>query len=317
FERVTLALIIVQKIIDEIVVTLTVFSFVTKYLTAPTARRRLRRARTYVVSSRIPDQIHHLHRLVSIFDESCLRNLRVDRNAFGRLCYMFQYSVIKLYNVLLARPTPITDECVDSRWKWFKGCLGALDGTFINVHVPEEEKGRCRSRKGHVAVNVLGVCNPNMQFIYMLFGWEGSAADSRILRDAVHRPGGLRIPSGNYYLCDNGYANAEGFLTPYRGVRYHLRDWDTGVQDHRTIRRSHSFYSIKVQTRIILVCCLLHNFLRQEMPEDRLEDELPNVGVEETENDGEIVWNIEPNPTWSNWRDTLATSMYNEWRSHR
>ncbi|KAL0435116.1 UNVERIFIED_CONTAM: hypothetical protein Sradi_0219500 [Sesamum radiatum] len=56
----------------------------------------------------------------------------------------------------------------------------------------------------------------------------GSAADSRILRDVVHREGGLRVPAENYYLCDNGYANAEGFLTPYKGVHYHLREWDRG-----------------------------------------------------------------------------------------
>ena len=31
---------------------------------------------------------------------------------------------------------------------------------------------------------------------------------------------------GTYYLCDAGYANAEGFLTPYRGQRYHLNDWN-------------------------------------------------------------------------------------------
>ena len=30
-----------------------------------------------------------------------------------------------------------------------------------------------------------------------------------------------------YYLCDAGYPNGEGFLTPYRGQRYHLSDWGT------------------------------------------------------------------------------------------
>lgn len=29
---------------------------------------------------------------------------------------------------------------------------------------------------------------------------------------------------GTYYLCDAGYTNGEGFLTPYRGQRYHLND---------------------------------------------------------------------------------------------
>ena len=28
-----------------------------------------------------------------------------------------------------------------------------------------------------------------------------------------------------YYLCDAGYSNAEEFLAPYRGQRYHLQEW--------------------------------------------------------------------------------------------
>ncbi|KAL4018094.1 hypothetical protein IC575_021684 [Cucumis melo] len=28
-----------------------------------------------------------------------------------------------------------------------------------------------------------------------------------------------------YYLCDAGYPNAEGFLAPYRGQRYHFQEW--------------------------------------------------------------------------------------------
>ncbi|KAL0462393.1 UNVERIFIED_CONTAM: hypothetical protein Slati_0126900 [Sesamum latifolium] len=104
-------------------------------------------------------------------------------------------SVCKLYETFFARPVPIGADCVDSRWRWFKGCLGALDGTYIDVRVPDEDKGRFRTRKGHISVNVLGVCNMNMQFIYVLTGWEGSAADSRVLHDAVTRPGGLRVPT--------------------------------------------------------------------------------------------------------------------------
>ncbi|KAL0294447.1 UNVERIFIED_CONTAM: hypothetical protein Sradi_6887400 [Sesamum radiatum] len=120
-----------------------------------------------------------------------------------------------MHKVLLAKPTPIPDDCSDPRWKWFKGCLGALDGTFIDVRVPEHQKGRYRTHKGDIAVNVLGVCNPNMQFIFVLSGWEGSAATVEF---CVMRLIDLTdcVPTGNYYLCDNGYANADGFLTPYR-----------------------------------------------------------------------------------------------------
>ncbi|KAL2226715.1 UNVERIFIED_CONTAM: hypothetical protein Sindi_2030200 [Sesamum indicum] len=414
FERVTLGLIIVQEIIDELVIPMTIFSYITKYLARGNPNRRVWGPTRYVMNTRIPHQIRHLHRLVSVSDVSCLRNLRMDRNAFGRPCYMLQYSggvtptkhlsipeqvaiflsivshhkknsvvkhdfirsgrtihkhfhrvlnsVIKLYNVLLARPTPITYDCVDPRWKWFKGCLGALDGTFIDVRVPEHEKGRYQTRKGHVSLNVLDVCNPNMKFIYVLSGWEGSAADSHVLRDAVHRPGGLRVSLGLIFeLHDPRWkwfkpqlllprtlncneivhtrllclmqANAEGFLTPYRGVRYHLCEWDAGVRGPQNYReffnlkhasahgwgilRSQSFYLIKVQSRIILACCLPHNFLRQEMLDDPLEHDLPTVGLDEWDNEHENVWNIETNPKWTSWRDTLAMSMCNEWTSCR
>ncbi|XP_031116589.1 uncharacterized protein LOC116020245 [Ipomoea triloba] len=101
-------------------------------------------------------------------------------------------SILRLHNMLLRKPEPIQDNSVDERWKWFKGCLGALDGTFIKVNVETIDKPRYRTRKG----------------------WEGSATDSRILRDAISRMNGLKVPQGNYYLCDAGYTNGDGFLAP-------------------------------------------------------------------------------------------------------
>ncbi|KAG6503108.1 hypothetical protein ZIOFF_035398 [Zingiber officinale] len=117
-------------------------------------------------------------------DAFCISELRMDRRTFGILCDM--------------------------------GCLGALDGTFIPV-TPKEEKQRYRTKKGGIATNVLGVCSPNMQFIYVLLGWEGSAHDGRVLRDAISRPTGLKVPQGCYYLVEAGYCNSSGFLAPYRG----------------------------------------------------------------------------------------------------
>ncbi|KAA0052066.1 retrotransposon protein [Cucumis melo var. makuwa] len=42
----------------------------------------------------------------------------------------------------------------------------------------------------------------------------------------------VNVPAANrsksrmryYYLCDAGYPNAEGFLAPYKGQRYHLQE---------------------------------------------------------------------------------------------
>lgn len=77
-----------------------------------------------------------------------------------------------------------------------QNCLGALDGTMINVTVPNEDRSKYRTRKGSLAMNVLGVCSPELEFIYVLPGWEGSAHDGRVLRDAISRPNGLKVPKG-------------------------------------------------------------------------------------------------------------------------
>ena len=58
--------------------------------------------------------------------------------------------------------------------------LVALDGTHIKLNVLEGDKPRYRNRKGEVTTNVLGVCSQDMQLIYVLAGWEGSAIDSRV-----------------------------------------------------------------------------------------------------------------------------------------
>ncbi|KAL8465204.1 hypothetical protein ACS0TY_034634 [Phlomoides rotata] len=71
-------------------------------------------------------------------------------------------AVLNLHGSLLASPTPVDDECTQPRWKHFKGCLCALDGTLIDVTVPEIDKARYRIRKGTISVNVLVACDRSM-----------------------------------------------------------------------------------------------------------------------------------------------------------
>ncbi|XP_057760252.1 protein ALP1-like [Arachis stenosperma] len=141
-----------------------------------------------------------------------------------------------------------------------------------------------------------------MNFVYVLSGWEGSASDSRILRDAISRRNNLKIPIGNYYLVDAGYTNCKGFLAPYRHTRYHVQEWAHGRNAPRNFReyfnknhssarniiercfgllkkrwailRSPCFYKIKTQNKIIIACCLLQNFIRFNMEFDPEEDTL-------------------------------------------
>ena len=107
----------------------------------------------------------------------------------------------------------------------FKGAVGALDGTHIKVKVPENEHKNYRNRKQFLSTNVLGVCNFDLTFSYCLAGWEGSAHDSQVLRDAIFRGFMRDLVDGEYYLADAGYGLSLRTLTPFRGVRYHLKQW--------------------------------------------------------------------------------------------
>lgn len=111
----------------------------------------------------------------------------------------------------------------DTKYKeYFKNCIGALDGTHIAAWVPASQAPPYRNRKGYISQNVLAACDFNMEFTYVLAGWEGSAHDCRVLEDSIEN-GGLCIPSGKYLLADAGYHNTDFALTPYRGVCYHLK----------------------------------------------------------------------------------------------
>lgn len=149
-----------------------------------------------------------------------------------------------------------------------------------------------------------------------------------------------------YYLVDAGYTNGPGFLAPYRGTRYHLKLWrgntPTNYKElfnlrHSSARntierafgllkkrwailRTASFFNVKTQVRIINACCIIHNFLRDEMPEDELlndvDQDLENsleLGNEDV--DEEYIRAVRVTEEWTTFRDTLAIQMFEEYQA--
>ncbi|CAI0429780.1 unnamed protein product [Linum tenue] len=171
--------------------------------------------------------------LLAISHDNKIRSLAVDlRRSIETIYRSFHRvlrAILRLNNLLMKKPKPITADSTDKRWKYFKNYLGALDGTHIDVRPLKEEQTKYRDRSDHLTINCLGVCTPNLEFIYCLAGWEGSAHDTRVLRDVLNRPNGLVVPEGCYYLCDSGYGNSPGFLTPIWGPRYHIDVWGGGA----------------------------------------------------------------------------------------
>ena len=132
----------------------------------------------------------------------------------------------------------------------FKDCVGSLDGTHIPAHVPEERCAAYQNQKGQLSQNVLAACDTDMKFTYILSGWEGSAANGRVFEDA--RSTNFTIPEGRFYLSDAGYAISDYLLVPYRGVRYHIKEWGQSrqrcVHTFAFSRYLHSIHIIDLET---------------------------------------------------------------------
>ena len=113
-------------------------------------------------------------------------------------------SLLLLYKSNVKLPTnntPISTKIINSfKFEpYFSDCLEALDKTHVEMHVPTELQPCYQNRKGTLSQNILAVCNFEMQFVYILAGWEGSAHDARVLQDAQGAQGFKTVP-GKYWL---------------------------------------------------------------------------------------------------------------------
>jgi hypothetical protein len=70
-----------------------------------------------------------------------------------------------------------------------------------------------RGRKSYATQNVMVAVDFDLRFTYVLAGWEGTTHDANVLRDALERVNGLRVPQGNSftYLLVND--NVYGIMT--------------------------------------------------------------------------------------------------------
>jgi hypothetical protein len=244
---------------------------------------------------------------------------------------------------------PIPPEISSSSkfFPFFKNAIGALDGSHIPISVKASDQGRYRNRKKFISQNVLGVCNFDLTYSFVVAGWEGSATDSRVLHETIAKRD-LIIPDGKFYLGDAGYGLSSGVVTPYRGVRYHLKEWGKGNMKpqnkkelfnlrHAQLRnvverifgvtkkrfpildRYTENWSIETQTRMIFALFMLHNFIHNhggdsiedEAEEDHREASLrmqPEEAVDDDEDSNSLDYS-----EGSRLRDSIATEMWNDY----
>ncbi|KAM3378986.1 hypothetical protein P3S68_011399 [Capsicum galapagoense] len=163
------------------------------------------------------------------------------------------------------------------------------------------------------------------------------------MKEALNSQDALKIPEGKFYLVDVGFMLRSGLIKPYRGERYHLKEYSRNNPPrnsqelfnlrHSSLRNAierafgvlkqrfpivssltESSYGIETQKLIIFACCVLHNYLIGVEPNDEL---LAQVDAE-LMNDDNTVHEELPNSRESNEesrkeeliRDGIAAAMW-------
>ncbi|KAH7849434.1 hypothetical protein Vadar_017849 [Vaccinium darrowii] len=192
-------------------------------------------------------------------------------------------------------------ECLkkNKRYRRFKDCIGAIDGTHVPCTPPSHETARYWSRKGGTTFNVIAVCDFNLCFTFAASGYEGIMHDYNIFKHETTKTGNRfpHPPEGKYYLVDAGYPNAKGYMAPYKGYMYHQDDFRrrrSPVRDsnerfnrvHSSLRscverafgvwkarwammKSAPKFKLEDHKKFILISMALHNYIRIHCPSDK------------------------------------------------
>jgi hypothetical protein len=67
----------------------------------------------------------------------------------------------------------------------------------VRASVAKDIERAFRGRKSYATQNVMAAVDFDLRFTYILAGWEGTTHDALVLRDALERVNGLRVPEGN------------------------------------------------------------------------------------------------------------------------
>nr|XP_020198761.2 protein ALP1-like [Aegilops tauschii subsp. strangulata] len=251
------------------------------------------------------------------------QRFRVIHNTFRRSMetisrYFKQllYAVGELRGEMIRRPSGQTPPKIHGSPRWypyFKDCIGAIDGTHVTARVPRSQSAAYRRRKHYTSQNVLAAVDFDLKFTYVLAGWEGSAHDANILTDNMSRPDGINIPDGKFYLGDVGYACRPGILPPFRKIRHSsLRvtvERAFGALKNRfKILDQKPFHPYSTQVKLVLACCILHNWILQWGFDEHVPGE-EDVEPDDVVSSGHGVEAFD-NDVWKNKRLEWAEAMW-------
>lgn len=168
----------------------------------------------------------------------------------------------------------------------FPSVCGCVDGTMINIDSPNEFEENFVNRHGDHALNVLMICGPNYEFVYVNANWPGSVHDARVLRNSnIFRrfENGWRPFPDAVILGDSAYSLKPWLITPVnrnpndmaekRFNRAHKKcrrmvENSLGILKEKFPCLNYMRLCPKTAAKVVLACATLHNIARKIHRED-------------------------------------------------
>ncbi|XP_057545891.1 uncharacterized protein LOC130824888 [Amaranthus tricolor] len=195
----------------------------------------------------------------------------------SRQFHVFLKALLKLGKYYIKQCNNQSNYIKDTKWNRFE----------VQAHY--------RDRKGDISTNVLAAC---------------SALDPRVLRDALQRPNGLKIPRNKYFLVDLRFANAEGYLAPYRGTRYHLNLWRGTIPTN--YKELFNLQHSSARNTIERAFGLLKK--RWSILRDPNEDLLNIETIDKEDVEDDYIFSTQSSNEWKVFRDNLAQKIFEEYQ---
>lgn len=209
----------------------------------------------------------------------------------------------------------------------FKGVVGAIDGTHIEVRPPLEQNKAYQDRFMDHSEVLLAVCDAGMQFTYISTGFPGSIHDQRCLdlshklSAAITSPPNEYFPKHEYHIVgDTGFKLETTLMIPYKDYGNMSHDqivYNTKLSRTRVIIEN-AFSSLKGRFRcleylevdidkvtpIIVACCVVHNIAFMFPDSFFSVPEIPTEAVQSEEYRGS-----DPNPDATQKREYICRNL--------
>ncbi|XP_068249076.1 uncharacterized protein [Palaemon carinicauda] len=202
----------------------------------------------------------------------------------------------------------------ENKWQ-FPNCCGALDGKHISITPPHDSGSYYWNYKGFNSVVLLALANANYEFIMCDVGTNGRISDGGVLENTkfgdLLSEGKLNLPEPAkpenssrilpyVFIGDEAFALRKHFLKPYsskdltkerRLFNYRLSRGRRIIENVFGIMTSRfrifsSPINLKIANieKVVLACCVLHNFLRRKcsasyLPPENVSNDI-GLGIE-------------------------------------